>query len=209
MAARLAHGWTLARAPEVSNALAAEFIRPAIRAVPSSMAIRIGPCRISLLAFTDPGVASQWTQTAAALDISVAVSDSPEHDLAMEVLVCLGQALWHRLFPSEMRAYWTLLWGEIRAGIDAEIDEQALDAKRSLLASRSSARNRALLEEYGRASFAGTAAEYVHALWHDVTVREGPEHLPAAQLRRRLELLSRWFPPDRGYRLFPRRAKAE
>jgi len=35
-----------------------------------------------------------------------------------------------------------------------------------------------------------------------VEVRSGPDYLPAPQLRRRLELLSLWFPPDRGYRLF-------
>jgi hypothetical protein len=35
------------------------------------------------------------------------------------------------------------------------------------------------------------AAEYVHCLWHDVTIRTGEEYLPAPQLRRRLELLAR------------------
>jgi hypothetical protein len=63
--------------------------------------------------------------------------------------------------------------------------------------------NRQLLESYGFASFAGTAAEYVHCLWHEVTVRQGPDHLPPQWLRRRLELLAGWFPPDPGYRLFP------
>jgi hypothetical protein len=46
-------------------------------------------------------------------------------------------------------------------------------------------------------------AEYVRRLWHEVTVRTGPDYLPAAPLRRRLELMARWFPPNRGYRLFP------
>jgi hypothetical protein len=36
-----------------------------------------------------------------------------------------------------------------------------------------------------------------------VEVVSGPEHLPAQQLRRRLELFSSWFPPDRGHRLHP------
>jgi hypothetical protein len=167
------------------------------------MAARLGFCRISLPSAIEPAAASQWAATPEALEISVAASNLEDHDLAMELLLCLGQALWHSLFPSEARAYWTLLSSEIAARIDGEIDEQATEAKRSLFASLSHARNEHLLEEYGRASFAGTAAEYVHSLWHDVTVREGPEHLPAAQLRRRLELLARWFPPDRGYRLFP------
>jgi hypothetical protein len=126
------------------------------------------------------------------------------HDIALELLVCVGQALWGKLSARELGDYWTLLDREIVEGVTGEIDERALDERRLLLKSRHSRAGRQLAR-YGCASFAGTAAEYVHCLWHDVTVRTGPDHLPAPQLRRRLELLAQWFPPDRGYRLFPRR----
>jgi len=198
----LAHGWTLLRSPILSEPLVREFIRPAIRAMPSCMASRLGVCRISLPAEADPSVSSRWTETDTGLEVFVMTHDSPDHDLAMELLLCLGQVLWERLSDAELRAYWLLLAGEIRQGIQGEIDEQALDEKRSLLASRLHARSPRQLARYGRASFAGTAAEYVHCLWHDVTARTGPDYLPAPQLRRRLELLGHWFPPDRGYRLF-------
>ena len=69
--------------------------------------------------------------------------------------------------------------------------------------SRSPANSGQRLTRYGRSSFAGTAAEFVHSLWHEVTIRTDPDYLPALALRRRLELMARWFPPDRGYRLFP------
>ena len=59
------------------------------------------------------------------------------------------------------------------------------------------------LERYAAASFAATVAEYIHSLWHDVAVRTETEHLPAPWLRRRLDMLARWFPPGRGYRLYP------
>jgi ferric-dicitrate binding protein FerR (iron transport regulator) len=97
----------------------------------------------------------------------------------------------------EASAYWRL------ANISGEMDEQALDSKRLLQEDRAHARDPRCLERYGIASFAATAAEYVHCLWHDVTIRTGEEYLPAPQLRRRLELLARWFPPDRAYALFP------
>ena len=200
---RLAHGWALRCASDISGALVREFIRPAVRAVPSAMARRLGPCRISLPADADAGVASQWTITDSGLEVSVTTTGSEEHDVAMELLLCLGQALWERLSDSEIRAYWMLLGDEIGMGIEGEIDEQALAQKRSLFESRSHATSAAQLTRYGHASFAGTAAEYVHCLWHEVTVRTGPDHLPAQPLRRRLELLARWFPPDRGHRLFP------
>ncbi len=200
-ALRLAHRWTLLRGASFPHALVREFIRPAVRAVPASMARRLGHCRISL-DIADATVASQWTGTEDGLEVTVMTAGSEDHDIAMELLLCLGQALWEKLSDGELREYWLVLDQEIRAGISGEIDEQALEEKRSLLASRVHARSRRQLARYGWAAFAGTAAEYVHCLWHEVTARTGPDYLPAPQLRRRLELLAGWFPPDRGYRLF-------
>jgi hypothetical protein len=200
---RLAHGWTLSRGSGVSQALVREFIRPAVRAVPSSLARRFGSCRISLLAEMEGGAASQWTISDSGLEASVAAMGFEEHDVAMELLLCLGQALWERMSEAELRAYWQLLYDEISAGIEGEIDEQAVEAKRTLFKSRSHANSGPGLTRYARSSFAGTAAEYVHSLWHEVTIRNGPDYLPAAPLRRRLELMAQWFPPDRGHRLFP------
>ena len=148
--------------------------------------------------------ASQWTATDRGVEISLAIADRDGHDVALEMLLCLGQALWGQLSDYQRKSYWLLLDAEIRAGITGEIDEDALKEKRALMATRSSAASGRRLERYGSASFAGTAAEYVHCLWHDVEVRSGPDYLPASHLRHRLELLSRWFPPNRGYRLFRR-----
>jgi len=121
----------------------------------------------------------------------------------MELLLCLGQALWQKLHPDQLKAYWSLLDSEFLLGIGGEIDEDALREKRALLAGRISASSERRLERYACASLAGTAAEYVHSLWHDVEVLSGPDHLPAKQLRRRLDLLQAWFPPDRGHKLYP------
>jgi hypothetical protein len=198
-AARLTHGWRLAGSAPVPEGLVREFIRPALRAVPSSMARRLGSCRISLEPAADAAVTSRWAETDGGLEVFVTTSDLEDHDIALELLLCLGQALWGRLSSDELRAYWTLLEQEASEGITGEIDEQALEEKRARTGRLQS------IERYGFASFAGTAAEYVHCLWHDVTIRVGPEHLPAPQLRRRLDLLARWFPPDRGHRLFPAR----
>lgn len=200
---QLAHTWVLSCDSGISESLVREFIRPAVRAVPSSMAQRLGPCRISLLAQAEVDVTSRWTTTTSALEVSVSTSESEDHDIAMELLVCLGQALWERLSAAELRAYWTILGDEINLGVEGEIDEQALDEKRSLFESRSHANSARHLESYACASFAGTVAEYVHCLWHDVSIRSGANYLPAEPLRRRLELIARWFPPDRGHRLFP------
>jgi len=200
---RLAHGWILDGEPESPGRLIAEFIRPAVSAIPSPMAQRLGACRVAFPhCFANPSHTSEWTEHGHILEIAAATGGIADHDIAMEVLSCLGQALWERLLYDERTAFWKLLDAEIHAGVPGEIDEEALAAKRRLLAGHAQARSNTLLEYYGRASFAATAAEYVHALWHDVSVRTGPDYLPAPQLRRRLELLARWFPPDEGYELF-------
>src|ERR1035438_7748502 len=124
---RLAHGWTLDRGPSLSAALVREFIRPAVRAVPTSLAPRL--------------VASRWTMVNGGLEVSVTTAGIEEHDVAMELLLCLGQGLWERLSDWELCAYWMLLCDEISMGIEGEIDEQALEEKRSLFESRSHANN--------------------------------------------------------------------
>ena len=102
-----------------------------MRAVPSSMADRLGPCRISLLPLGIPAITSQWDESDSGLEVRVTISGLEEHDVAMELLLCLGQALWGRLSAHELRGYWTLLEREICEGVTGEIDEQALEAKRS------------------------------------------------------------------------------
>ena len=203
---RLAHGWSLASRTDVPEEIIRNFIRPAVRAVPRTLAARVTPCSISLpFHLTSAASSSQWVQTDDGLQIEVASGGIDGHELALGLLLCLGQALWEAAIPGEHEAYLKLLGAEIEAGVLGEIDEESLGEKRALLTSRTAARSWARLEHYARASFAGTVAEYVHCLWHDVTVRTGRDHLPAPWLRRRLELLARWFPPDRGHRLFPRR----
>jgi hypothetical protein len=168
------------------------------------MVRQLGRCRVSVAEdLGGPSVASRWTATDMGLEISLATAGREDHDIVLELLVCLGQALWEKLSDSQRKAYWLLLDDEIGAGIPGEIDEDALKQKSRLLSSRDSAASSRRLERYGSASFAGLAAEYVHSLWHDVTVRTGLAFVPAEQLRRRLELLAGWYPPGRGRRLFP------
>jgi hypothetical protein len=201
---RLSHGWKLTVPEQIASSVVREFIRPAIRAVPAPMAHQMGFCHIFLLVdLNGPDLDSQWTRNEGELKISIAVRDRDPHDVTLELLSCLGQALWEVLLPAQAKKYWLLLNSEFLAGITGEIDEDAVREKRVLLGTRLSAASPRLLERYGRSSFAGTAAEYVHCLWHDVQVVSGPDHLPPRQLRRRLDLLARWFPPNRGQRLYP------
>lgn len=207
---RLAHGWLLFCPREQFKQAVSEFLRPAVRAVPSGMAARLKACRITLAERMEKEQqTSRWTLSEGGIEVVLAAGGVEGHELAMELLLCLGQALREVSSPADRERWLRLLQAEIEAGVAGEIDEEALGAKRRLLLSPASARNPLRLERYARASFASTVAEYVHCLWHDVTVRSGPEHLPAGALRRRLEMMSRWFPPDRGYKLFAGRRKPQ
>ena len=197
------HGWRLDLAPEAPADLASDLLLPALRAVPAAMAARLGPCRIRVVSSLErPEISSRWRRRQAETEITIAFGELDPHDIAMELLVCLGQLLWEVTRQEERAAWLEQLSREIEAGVEGEIDEQALEAKQRLLAGAASARSRKRLQQYACTGFAATAAEYLHCLWHDVTIRTGPEHLPAECLRARLELLARWFPPNRGYRLF-------
>ncbi len=168
------------------------------------MARCLGPCRIAIVQKLGwPRGSSRWRITEQGLEITVASASREHHDIAMEVLVCLGQVLWTTLDEPQAKAWWLLLDREIIEGISGEIDEDALEQKQRLFASRHGAQSTGGLGRYGAASFAGTAAEYIHCLWHDVTVRSGADYLPPRQLQRRLRLLAEWFPPGPGFRLFP------
>jgi hypothetical protein len=169
-----------------------EFIDGALRVVPGEIAAKLGTFRVELVTkLDDDQTASRWQQSQTGLEIVVATAGTEPHDVAMEALVCLGQALWEKLTAAERNSYLHLLSQELDAGIAGEIDEQALDEKKRLLASRVLVGSPRRLLRYARVSFAATAAEYIHSRWHDVTVREGPEHLPREWIRRRFETLAR------------------
>jgi hypothetical protein len=109
----------------------------------------------------------------------------------------MGQALWNSASAEERRAWLKLLREEIEANVEVEIDERALQEKRTMLSSRILAASARRMERYAEASFAGTVAEYVHTLWHEVTLQTGCDYLPLPWLHRRFALFSRWFPAEK------------
>jgi len=200
-ALRLAHRWTLLRHPGLSHALVREFIRPAVRAVPASMARRLGHCRISL-EIADSTVASQWTETEAGLEVSVITAESEDHDIAMELLLCLGQVLWEKLSDGELREYWLVLDQEIRAGISSEIDEQALEENAPCWPAGST--------PVAGGNWPATAGPPLPGRRLSTSIACGtrsPRERDRTTFRHRScasgwSCWPGWFPPDRGYRLF-------
>ena len=176
---------------------AEETIREALASVPATLARRLGAVQFDLRA-SEEEVASRWRWGKTGVEMEVNPNETSPHDCALELLTCLGQALWNAASVGERCAWLKLLREEIEAEVQGEIDERALREKRAMLSSRVLAASPRRMERYAEASFAGTMAEYVHTLWHEVAVRAGRDYLPLPWLRRRFELFSRWFPAARN-----------
>lgn len=96
---RPAHGWRLINRPDVPEEIIRNFIRPAVRSVPCALAARLNSCRISLpTLLKDPASASQWVTGSKS---NWQAKESAGAILAMELLRCLGQALWEGARPYE------------------------------------------------------------------------------------------------------------
>ncbi len=188
------HGWV-----NIESSAPAEysaFIVSAAGAVPASIAARIGICDVELLPCLDPReLTSQWSEKDRGVQIALSIENAEPHDVALEFLYCLGQALWDSSFDDERAEWLSLLGREFEAGVEGDIDEYAFEEKQGVKAAPGDAER---LERYTATAFAATAAEYMHTMWHDVTLRTGPEHLPADAVRARFDWFRKILPPNPG-----------
>jgi hypothetical protein len=213
----LTHDWEFHAGLTLSPAEERTMVREPAQAVPASIAERLGKVRVlavPYLACLETGDVvtrlkpkgeahtAAWVETPERINLLLACRELDAHDTGFEFLGSVAELLRPRLTDSELAGYSRLLEEEIRHGVRGEIDEEALNAKNAYLANRTGRRQRAQFERYRDVSFVSTAAEYVHGLWHDVQIRVGPDHLPVAQLRRRMNLMAELFPPNPGYRVF-------
>ena len=198
----LAHGWIL---HAVDPFDAGEVLREPASAVPAALAALLGPLHVYAVPhigcqgsrfFTawDPPAgeshSSVWLEPADGIHLFLAFADTTAHDAGFELLAATGELAVPRVDDSRFSEYARLLAREVAEGARGEIDEDAYAARQSASL------------DYTAVSLASTIAEYLHALWHDVELRQGPEHLGPQWIRRRFELLAGWFPPNAGYQLF-------
>ncbi|HZO98941.1 MAG TPA: hypothetical protein VFD30_01480 [Terriglobia bacterium] len=213
----LAHDWELHVGVTLSPAEERTMVREPAQAIPDAVAKRLPKVRVLVVPFVgcrDSGdFVSQskpegethsavWVETERLITLLLACRELDAHDTGFEFLASIAELTRTRLSSEELGRFTELLEKELHAGVQGEIDEDALAAKQSLVASRGWRRRRGSFEDYRDIAFAGTLAEYMHGLWHDVQIRVGPNHLPFPHLRRRLELMAEMFPPNPGYQVF-------
>src|SRR5260221_268620 len=106
-----------------------------------------------------------WLELADGIHLFLAFEGSTALDTGFELLAAVGELAVPRIDDARFSAYAQLLSRELAEGATGEIDEDAFAARRSATV------------DYTAVSLASTIAEYAHALWHDVELRQGPEHL--------------------------------
>ena len=213
----LAHDWELHASILLSPAEERTMAREPAEAVPDALAKRIGPLRVlfvpyisctpegDYVSFTKPGGdthTSVWADVEGVMQIVLACRELDAHDTGFEFLACVAELLRPKLSEEELAEFDRLLAAELADQVTGEIDEEAVRAKQTFRGRTARRRHQEEFERYRDVSLVETLAEYMHGLWHDVQIRVGPEHLPIPQLRKRMEMLTRLFPPNEGYRVF-------
>lgn len=221
----LAHEWEFHSAISLTPAEERTMVREPAQAVPAAIAQRLGKVRVlvvpyvaclesgDLVCFSKPQSETHsavWVETEERIHLLLPCRELDAHDTGFEFLASVAELLRPRLTSQEIERYSQLLEEELLMGVRGEIDDEAGAAKQPLLATRARRRmSREKFERYRDVSLTSTVSEYMHGLWHDVQIRVGPEHLPAPQLRRRMNLLAEMFPPNPGYRVFAADLKNE
>ena len=214
---RVAHDWEMHSVVPLSPSEERTMVREPARAIPQTIARRLGKLRILLVpfiacfptgdmvAFSNPEGekhSAVWLENKGRIDLLVSCRDLDAHDTGWEFLASVAELLRARLTPDELERYTSLLQEELEMRFEGEIDEEAYEAKQVLRKRGRWSRTGPQFLKYRDVSFTGTCAEYMHGLWHDVQIRVGPEHLPVPVLRKRMTLMADLFPPNPGYQLF-------
>jgi hypothetical protein len=97
---------------------------------------------------------------------------------------------------------------ELSAEVHGEVDEKSWHLKQALVRRQKNVRKETkLFLEYAQQAFEDTLTLYLHGACCDIDVETGPRQMPSRYLRRRLELLTNFFPPPEGYAILPEQLK--
>lgn len=134
----------------------------------------------------------------------VAIQDLSPNEYHYNLYNALASLAWE-VTPLETRDAWTQsLKDELKRGVHGEIDEISWQRKNEVLAKQAQpTRDSKLLRDYVRASFIDTMTLFLHGICCDIDVEPSPRQIPSTEIRRRLELLRRFYPLGEGYALFP------
>ena len=103
-----------------------------------------------------------------------------------------------------LSTYSAMLRDELNAEVHGEVDEASWRLKQTLRRSKTGVRRESkAFQLYTRQSFVDTLTLFLHGICCDIDVETGPRQLASRHMRKRLEMMRSFYPPPKGYAVFP------
>jgi len=136
--------------------------------------------------------------------IVLAVQDLSGNEIHYNLYGALASLAWE-VSTADIRNAWAKsLKDELRREVHGEIDDLSWQKKNDLLAKQTPPiRDSKLFRDYARVSFVDTLTLFLHGICCDIDVEPSPRQAPSSEIRRRLELLRKFYPLGEGFFLFP------
>ena len=134
----------------------------------------------------------------------LAVTDEDSADFHYSFYSSVSNIVCEILADNGSVGFLDLLCEELAGRAHGEIDERSWRLKENLVRRQNDpTRDTKLLRRYVRQAMQDTLTLYMHGLCCDIDLETGPRQLNSQNIRRRLNLLRRMFPPPPGVVLFP------
>ncbi len=154
----------------------------------------------------EPGERSESFQLVGPEDANIllAAQEVSGNEIHYNLFSAIASLAWE-VATADIRTGWSKeLKEELRREVHGEIDEASWQKKNELLAKQSTPiRDSKLFRDYARTSFIDTLTLFLHGICCDIDVEPSPRQAPSSEIRRRLELLRRFYPLGEGFYLFP------
>ncbi len=204
-----------------------EYVEEPVAAIPPALAAWLTPVCIALVPYLErangkdrngsaPGyvcfeppqegraAASEKYISGDLATILLAVKDQPVADCHYFFYREVAELAAMSVSEDHFNQFSTLLREELRARVHGEVDQQGWRLKELLMRRQTNLRRETkLFKEYARQAFIDTLTLYLHGICCDIDIEPGPRQLPSRYLRKRLVLLENFYPPPKGYAVFP------
>ncbi len=193
------------------------YVHEPVASLPPAVCALLPPVRIVLVPYLclnadRSGLAVSFQQPPAADFVRFTQTATPDRALMVfstrsEPIPDFHDSLFHAItricgpvVPKEfLDAYQHIVSAELTASVHGEVGENSWAMKQDLSRSRKGRK----FGVYLAASFEDTMSLYLHGICCDIDVEKGPRQLASKYLRLRLDCLLQFFPPPKGFAVFP------
>ena len=197
-----------------------QYLNEPIAALPKTLLEHLPPVRLVLVPFLEKGPNGstdlvcferpQRSLTSSVFDVSealflfLAAEQQEVADFHYWFFHGVAELEAERIDPDAFNRYQSLVLDEINRMARGEVDERSYELKQKMARRAGKPAGEAkAMRQYVSQSLADTLTLYLHGLCCDIDVEPGPRQLASRYVRRRLELMAEFYPPNPGFLLFP------